>query len=174
MLTRAETKYLAAIPKDRTVRICPFDAVKVERISESIVERVRKRVTEVWEIKFLGASALGIAGQKDIDVFLLCPADSFKLYLPSLTREFGQPKPWKTRQPSIDWEWEEDGYAVELSLTSPHSPATRRQLKVLELLQKDPALLAEYGRLKQGFDGKGYHDYQKAKYGFYNRMLKEG
>ena len=171
MLNDDQRKYLASIPKDQIVHIYSFDKASVEKITDSIIDRVRSSISEVWPIKFIGASALGISGQKDIDAYILCPVGEFKLYLPALTKEFGNPKPWYVGQTSIVWNWEEDGYNIELYLTDPDSPATQEQLKVFELLKDNPKLLTEYEQLKQIFDGKSYHDYQKAKYEFYNRIL---
>ena len=171
MLTDNQKKYLANIPRNRTVRIFPFDATMVKKITDSILDRVRSSISEVWPIQFLGSSALGISGQKDIEVFIVCPSDSFQPYIPMLMKEFGSPNPWIKGTTSIGWEWEEDGYNIELYLTDPKAPETIEQLQVFEILKENPALKAEFENLKLGFDGKSYRDYQKAKYRFFNRIL---
>ena len=171
MLTDEQLRYLNRIPKDRIINIYPFDPVKVEQISDSVLDRIRSSISEIWRVEFYGSSALGISGQKDIEVMILCPADLFPEYLPALIKEFGNSKPWTKGATSIGWEWEEDGYNVELYLADPDSKSTKEQLKVIEILKENRELLDEYENLKSSFDGKSYRDYQKAKYKFYNRIL---
>ena len=171
MLTNDEINYLTRIPKEKMVRIYPFDRFKVETIQNSIIDRVRESISEVWPLQFLGTSALGISGQKDIDAYILCPISEFNVYIPILMKEFGYAESYIAGATSVPWSWEEDGYNIELYLTDPKSPAMKRQLKVFEILKNDRELLNEYEELKQGFDGKSYRDYQKAKYIFYNKIL---
>lgn len=171
MLNDNQRKYLISLPKNTLVKIFPFNKTAVEKISGLILDRLRSSISEVWPIQFLGSSALGISGQKDIEVFILCPSDSFQPYIPMLMKEFGSPNPWIKGTTSIGWEWEEDGYNVELYLTDPEAPETIEQLQVFDLLKENQTLKAEYENLKLSFDGKSYRDYQKAKYLFFNRIL---
>lgn len=173
MLTDSQIRYLNSISKTRTVNVYPFDTEKVKIIFESILDRVRSSISEVWPIQFLGSSALEISGQKDIEVFILCPSNSFQPYIPMLTKEFGSPNPWIKGTTSIGWEWEEDGYNIELYLTDPKAPETIEQLQVFDLLKENQKLRDEYETLKLSFDGKSYQDYQKAKYRFFNRILEK-
>lgn len=165
MITEEERKYLAKIPADKRVSIRPFDP-QVKRTGESIVSRIKKELPNS-KILFMGATALGIAGQNDIDIYVISNLKDFGKYLPTLEKLFGKPK--HIHKTFIEWKFEENNYPVELYLTEP----PERQIRVFKILSSDKKLLKEYENLKLSFNGKSYRNYQRAKYEFYNRILKK-
>lgn len=62
MLTPEEEKYLKTISKTKIVRIFSYDA-KIKEIVKDITNKINQAMPEL-EVKFLGASALEISGQK--------------------------------------------------------------------------------------------------------------
>jgi len=142
----------------------PFDP-KAKEAGDLIVKRIKEKLPDV-EVSFMGATALGIAGQNDIDIYALSESNKFGEYLPALENLFGKPK--HTHKTFVEWKFQKDGYEIEVYLTE--SP--ERQIKVYEILRSNQKLLEEYEDLKLSFDGKSYKDYQKAKYEFYSRILK--
>ncbi len=113
----------------------------------------------------MGATALGIAGQNDIDIYIVSKPSKFGEYLPALKRLFGKPK--STHKTFIEWSFTKEGFKVEVYLTEP----PKRHVKIYKILKSNKKLLKEYEKLKLSFDGKSYRDYQKAKYEFYNHIL---
>jgi len=169
MLTPEEEKYLKTLSKTKIVNIFVYDE-KIKEIVKDIASKIDKFMPEL-EVKFLGASALEISGQKDIDLYILCPKDKFPEYLQKMMRVFDLPE-FMSKE-SIKWSFKKSGYDIELYLTDPDTPQMQRQIKVYEILKNNPELLKEYENLKQSFDGKSYHSYQKAKYEFYDKILVE-
>lgn len=168
MLTTDEKKYLEKISKTKKVRLYPYDP-KVKVIAEKYISQIKKAMPEP-KIYWIGASALGIFGQKDIDINILCSPKEFDKYLPKLKKILSQPK--STSKHFIEWNFKDTEYDVEIYLTNPESQSLQRQIKVFELLKSNKKLLKEYETLKNDFDGQSYHDYQKAKYEFYNKIIK--
>lgn len=167
MLLPDEEKYIQTIPEDKIVRIFPFDP-KVTQAAEEIISQVHAGFPNL-EVLHMGASGLEISGQNDIDLYMLSPWQEFSKYLDDLIKIFGEPK--SKRQDSVAWNFERNGFPVELYLTDPTSEPMKRQIGVYEILKSDPKLLKEYEILKQEMNGKSFREYQKQKYEFYHKVL---
>ena len=137
-------------------------------MGEAIVKKIKSRFPNL-EVLFMGSAALGISGQRDIDIYALADPDDFGKYLPTFEKMFGElDKQGKYIEKTfVEWKFNKDGYEIEVYLTEPPD----RQIKVYEILRSNNKLLKEYEDLKLSFDGKSYKDYQRTKYEFYNRIL---
>lgn len=167
MLTNDEENYLAKINTNKKVSILPFDP-KAKETGESIVSKIKKGLPNL-EVLFMGASALGIAGQNDIDIYALSNPKDFHKYIPTLEKLFS--KPLHIHGNFIEWEFKENNYPVQFYLTDSSSESTQRQIKVFNILKSDTSILKEYENIKLKFNGKSFRNYQKAKYEFYNKIL---
>jgi len=167
MLTKEERDYLSKIDPSKKVSIYPFDP-KGKALGEAIVKQIKNHFPDL-EVLFMGSVALGISGQKDIDIYALADPKDFDKYLPTFEKLFGKiDKQGKyVKKAFVEWKFQKDGYEIEIYLTEP----PERQIKVYEILKSNQILLKEYEDLKLSFNGKSYKDYQKAKYEFYNRIL---
>jgi len=162
VLTQDEENYLAKIDPAKKITVIAFDP-KAKETGDLIVKRIKEKLPGI-KILFMGATALGIAGQNDIDIYVLANSKNFHKYLPTLEKLFSKPK--SAHDTFIEWSFTEKGYQVELYLTEP----PERQIQVFEILKSNKNLLKEYEELKLKFNGKGLRDYQRAKYEFYNRI----
>lgn len=167
MLNEAQEKYLVTIPEEKRVTIHPLNP-KLENTANEIITQAQALVPSL-KVLHMGASGLGISGQGDLDIYLLAPAADFARHLPQIVQAFGLPK--SQGQTSVAWEFERNGFPVELYLTDPDSPAMRDQIRIYEILRDNDGLRKDYEALKQKFDGLPFRDYQRAKYEFYNRLL---
>lgn len=163
MLTKDEINYLSKIDPTQKATVLPFDP-KAKSAGDTLVKKIKNKLPKV-EILFMGATALEIAGQNDIDIYVLSKPSDFDRYLPDLESLFGKPK--NTHKTFIEWSFHQDGYPIELYLTEP----PERQIKVFETLKANPKILKEYEKLKLKYNDKSLQDYQKAKYEFYNKIL---
>lgn len=167
MLTWDEEDFLKKIPKDKKVVVKPFDE-KITQIADDIIKKVQQVLPNL-EIKHMGASALGISGQGDIDIYIFSLPKDFKHYTPLLIKLFGNPK--SSNEDSIAWKFEVGGHEVELYLTNPNSKTMQRQIAVFEALQKNKSLRKRYKELKEKLKGKSFREYQRKKYEFYHKIL---
>ncbi len=166
MITKAESDYLNKIPEAKKAKLAPYDpAVRV--VAEKI--KVKAQRATGLEVLFMGASALGIFGQNDIDLYVLCEPTLFEEMKSKMILAFGQPV--STSPGSIKWAFIQAGFDVELYLTNPHSAPMRRQIKVFSIIKNAPSLQKEYESIKLGSVGVTFREYQRRKYEFYNKIL---
>lgn len=168
MLTLEEKKYLEGLPTQeshRIVHIQPYNSV-IANIANGIVRALEQQLPVGTDIRFMGASALGISGQNDIDIYVLVSDVEQARYLLQLEQVLG-------KQENHKWHWYEQGYEVSIYLADPSSPSQKRQIDMHTALHNSPELLREYEQLKSAMNGKTYVEYQKAKYEFYNKVLAQ-
>ncbi len=137
-------------------------------MGEEIVQQIKQHFLNL-EILFMGSVALGISGQKDIDIYALADPKDFDKYMLTFEKLFGkfEKRGKYVKKTFIEWRFQKNGYEIQVYLNEP----PERHIRVFEMLKSDKKILKEYEDLKISFDGKSYKDYQKAKYKFYNRIL---
>lgn len=167
MLTQDEENYLSKIDPMRIVQVYPFDP-RGKTLGDEIVAQI-KSVLPNANVLFMGSVALEIAGQKDIDIYILSERSSFNNFLPELEKLFGEINKQGdyVKRSFIEWKMQKEGYEIEIYLTEP----PQRQIDVYNTLKSNDKLRQKYEDLKVSFNGKSYKDYQKAKYEFYNEIL---
>jgi GrpB-like predicted nucleotidyltransferase (UPF0157 family) len=165
MLQPDEQKYLDNLPENQSqkiVKIYPYNS-EIATIADSVIKKLHDKLPDT-NIAFIGASALQISGQNDIDIYILEPQFKHENDLVLLNSLLGQ-------RENNHWSWSEHGYEVSVYLADPNTPTLKKQIDVFNKLKTNPELLNEYEKLKLDMDGKTYKEYQTAKYQFYNKIL---
>lgn len=166
-LTKDEENYIAKIPNDKIVNIYPFN----NRITKTVHE-ITSSIIKIYpdlEIKHMGASALEISGQNDIDIYAFSDPKDFSKYLSGLIKIFG--KPLHVHETFIEWGFIKNEFDTEFYLTSKDSETMKKQIEVFETLSNDKNLLKDYQKLKESMNGKSLKEYQRKKYEFYHKIL---
>ena len=166
MLTKDEKDYLEKIPADEKVVVRPYDSLTTEIAGEFIA--MIKSVDPKLEVAHLGASALEISGQGDIDLSVLCPISEFHANKEKLSKVLGHNV---AGVDTIEWQFKRNEHEVSIYLADPTESSTARQLKVHEILKNHPNLLKQYEQLKGKAASLSYREYQRKKYEFYNEIL---
>lgn len=166
MLRENEQKYLANLSEQEANKVVELHDYNPEiaNIAKEVMHQIKQKLPGA-DMRFLGASALGISGQNDIDIYVLASEDKQKEYFTKLESLFG---PHEKRK----WSWQQQGYEVSVYLADPDDPEQKRQIEVFEILHNSPKLLKEYEQLKLAVNGKTYKEYQTTKYEFYNKILE--
>jgi GrpB-like predicted nucleotidyltransferase (UPF0157 family) len=164
MLTTDEKDFLSKIPADKKVNIYPFDP-NVAKIAGEIIKSIHN-IYSGLEVKHMGASALGISGQNDADIYAFADSSEFDKFLPGLIKLFG--KPLHQHETFREWKFKREGIDIEFYLTAKDSETMQKQIKVFEILKNNKDLLKEYENLKSSMNGKSYRQYQEKKYEFYH------
>jgi GrpB-like predicted nucleotidyltransferase (UPF0157 family) len=167
MLTSDEIDYLSKISADKKVYIYPFDP-KVVNIAENLIQSINNIYSNL-EVKHMGASALEISGQNDIDIYAFSDPKDFDKFLPGLIKFLGEPL--HRHETFCEWKFKKDGFDIEFYLTEKDSKTMQRQIRVFETLKNNPELLKEYEELKSSMNRKSFKEYQEKKYEFYHRIL---
>jgi len=168
-LTEGQIKYLATIPDEKKMIVKPFNPRGLD-IANQVIANI-KSVEPNLEVLLLGSLPLKISGQEDIDISAFCIKSEQPKHFDNFKKLFGEP----TRQGknSIGWDFEKDGFSVSVWLTDPTAETTKAQVEVFNLLKNNPELLREYEKIKEEAKDLSYKEYQRRKYEFYNRILKE-
>ena len=169
MLTKDEKDYLSKIPIGRKVSIYPFDP-KIKTIAEEVVTSIKK-IYPSLKVTHMGASALEISGQNDIDIYAFSNPKNFDEYLPGLIKLFREPL--HKHETFCEWKFKKGRFDIEFYLTAKDSETMQKQIKVFETIKNNPDLLKEYENLKSCMNGKSFREYQKKKYEFYHRIIKQ-
>lgn len=167
MLTPDEIDYLKKIPEDKIVKIYPYDP-KTSEIAQEIIKTIKQTYPNLV-VEHMGASALKISGQNDLDIFAFSDPKDFGKYLPGLTKLFREPL--HKHETFCEWKFKKDGFDVEFYLTARDSKTMQRQIETFENLKNNPDLLKEYEQLKLSMNGKSFKEYQEKKYEFYHKIL---
>lgn len=167
MITQTEESYLKTIDPNKTVAISAYNP-KVQEVVNELIQQIRNQNIDL-EVLFMGASAIEIAGQNDIDLYILSSPKNFDMHLPKLSSIFGEPS--NIVNSCIEWNFQRKGFEVELYITDPTTESMQRQIKVFNILKTNLELRKRYENLKLKFNGKSYRGYQRAKYEFYNEIL---
>jgi hypothetical protein len=72
MIKDSQRKYLQSLTPERLnskVHLHLYEP-KIEKIAERIISKIRELIPDA-DVRFLGASALKISGQNDIDIYIL-------------------------------------------------------------------------------------------------------
>ena len=166
MLLPGQKDYLAKLFPERAeakVSIKPWDS-RVITIAEGIIKTIKDKIPEA-DVRFMGASALRISGQNDIDIYVLCFDKDKDTYTEKLKELFGE----KTKEKK--WKFFQDGFEVSVYINNPEDLKQKEQIEIFEIFKSSPQILKEYEELKLSMNGKTYREYQIAKYEFYNRVL---
>lgn len=169
MLTAGQIRYLATIPDNKKMVVKPFNPKGLD-VANQIIADI-KSVEPDLEIILLGSLPLKISGQEDIDISAFCIKSEQPKHFDNFKRLFGEP----TRQGknSTGWDFQKDEFSVSVWLSDPTAETTKAQVEVFNLLKSHPALLREYEKIKEKAKDFPYKEYQRKKYEFYNRILKE-
>ncbi len=165
MLTDGQKNYLDKLSPEqanRTVIIKLYDPKLLVK-ANSIIEKIRRQIPDS-DIRYMGASALGISGQNDVDIYVICSQSQKQEYLEKLAPVFGE-------QIKNKWHWYENDDEISVYLSDPADHKFQEQLDIFALLKNNPEILKEYEQLKTSMNGKIYKEYQIGKYEFYNRVL---
>lgn len=169
MFSKDEKDYLSKIPVNKKVRIFPFDK-NTSKTAKKIILSINEIYPDL-EVKHMGASALKISGQKDIDIYAFSNLKNFYKYTSGLIKLFGEPK--NKHKTFYEWKFKKDGFDIEFYLTAKDSETMKKQIKVFETLNSNKNLLIEYEQLKESMNGKSFKEYQEKKYKFYHRIINK-
>jgi hypothetical protein len=140
----------------------------VAQAAQRIIDAIYARAPEL-EVLFMGAAALGLPGEYDIDLDILCDTEDKDRYVALLEPVLGQPK--ERTKMLASWAFERDGFMVDAILSDPAHSHVPRQRKRFEMLKQDPQLLEKYRQFKIESDGLPYDEYMRRKKDFLNTYL---
>jgi GrpB-like predicted nucleotidyltransferase (UPF0157 family) len=168
MLNENQKKYLSTIPEDKIAHVVDFDPA-TQTTAQEITAEVKAALPSA-QVFYLGSSALGIAGENDIDLTVLAVNDFDRAY--SLFKKlYGDPGKENLNDGYAHWEFVQNGFPVELHLNDRMKHYFQEQLDTQKILEQNEALRFEYELIKRQLNGHPWKEYMRKKYEFWNRVL---
>lgn len=160
--------YILMYSSSERVSIEPYNP-EGRKIADGLLTEIRAMVPDLT-VHLIGSVCMGIAGQRDIDIFIECPRQAFRIYRVLLSNIYG--KPTREKREYLEWQFERDAWEVDVLLIDPTSEKFQDQTSVVWAIQKDPKLLSQYEQLKLSFNGAPFRDYERAKGAFLNHLRR--
>ena len=170
MLTPAQEQWLNHLSDTGAVTIVPYDPECEEKF-KSIKQRIQSVLGNNTEVLHRGASALGISGQAEIDIYIPVSQENFDAAVAEIQKTFGKPY-------SV--------YPLERTKFILFARQTKMEIMVVNqsckswidgelhfnYLKKHPEALEKYRKLKEEGAGLSNRAYYRRKIEFINEILK--
>lgn len=166
MLSKSQEGYIRSLSTTDIVRVHPFDP-RTREVADTLMATIAQKLPTA-RIIHNGSSALGIAGENDIDLGVI--AEPFDTSTQALEEIFGPAQQFREREQIKHWEFVRDGFKVELYLSSSISEEIQEEIDTFEYFQSTPEALAKYEQLKISLDGLPVQEYHRRKKEFFNEL----
>ena len=169
MLTEEQEKWLGHLDNDKKVEILTYNP-KTKEVFEKIKKEIQVLLPNT-EVLHCGSTALEIAGQGEIDLYIPVSENVFDEYLEKLTQHFGKPGsiyPLKR----VRFVQYRENIKIEIFLVNKNTDDWKNLQKFESYLQKNPEALNEYVGLKESSRGLSIQQYYRKKLEFITKILK--
>jgi hypothetical protein len=165
LLWKNPKEYLYSFTYSNTkkVAIYPFD-ISVQQFGEHLVKTIETKYPHM-HVQIFGSTALGIAGQKDIDLMIYCSPKDLPAYTNQLATLFGPPI--KQRNQFSEWSFEKDSYAIQIMIIDPGHPIAKKMHNTYEVLKKNHSYVREYEAIKVSSNGVSEREYTRRRLQFF-------
>jgi GrpB-like predicted nucleotidyltransferase (UPF0157 family) len=171
MLRPKQKKWLAHLSDDNHTTIIPWDP-RSPQIFEAVKNKIRDTLGENVNVKHCGATALGISGQDEIDIYVPVPPARFDQLLVLLTQTFGPPKSCYPQE-RARFDTDHSGKNVDVFLINQECRGWTDGVKFETYLKTHPEALEAYRQLKESGNGLSTRAYYTQKIEFINDILTQ-
>lgn len=171
MLTPVQQKWVDHLSDVDKIQIFPYDPT-VEQKFEQIKSEIQSVIGTEFEILHRGASAMGISGQKEIDVYIPMPAEMIEKLASKIEEVWGKPKSVYPQERTKFYR-HIDGTRIEIMLTNQDHQSWIDGEKHFNYLKQNPEALEQYRKLKEDGDGVSVREYYRRKIEFINDILEK-
>lgn len=161
--------YVFTYSSKHKIKIYEYDQCS-KGIAENIISKIKNKFPFL-KIHFIGSSALGIAGCRDIDIFIESDPADFIKFSGFFEKEFGKPVNFKNY--FIEWNFLDNGWEVDILLIDPSSEKFKYQVGIVSFLAENNNFLSKYERLKWKMNGMSEMRYEYEKNKFFSKVEKE-
>ncbi len=168
MITREQKKWLSQLSNTKIVEIVPYDP-KVKSVFEKVKQEIQSFMNGA-QVIHRGSTALGIAGQGEIDLYIPVLKNNFDKNLKKLIIHFGEPGsiyPFK-RARFVKYI---DNTKIEIFLINKEDENYKNSVKFENYLKENPESLKKYEELKRESNGLTVQEYYRIKIEFINGIL---
>ncbi len=166
-LSAGQERYVQTISDTDLVHIADFDPKSFET-AQALISEIQESLPEAT-IVHIGASALGLPGENDIDLGVVQEDKGHATQV--LSALCGHPVLVDEKNALTRFATMRDGFAVEVFFTQELSGMTAEHVHNQEILKSDDTLRAKYTELKLASSGLTKRAYMKRKLQFFNMVV---
>ena len=170
MLTKKQVEWLNHLSDSNKVKIIPYDP-KVKKVFQKQQKEIQSLLGPKTLVLHKGASAWGISGKGDLDIYIPTTAEQFARYFEQLKEILDEPGSYYPLE-RVRWNKQVDGIETEIFLVNKDVPFWKDSLIFWEYIESHPETLEEYRKLKEAAEGMSTREYYRVKIEFYNKTLE--
>ena len=170
MLRPEQKKWIDHLRGDDQIKIVPWDPTcnqKYKKVKAKIQIKLGKQIKVIHS----GASALGISGQDEIDIYMPVSPDRFNDFIEPLTSQFGAPRSHYILE-RARFVTEIEGKHIDIFLINEKCRGWIDSVKFMKYLENHTETLEQYRILKEEGNGLSTREYYRRKIEFINEVLE--
>lgn len=169
MLTKKQKEWLNHLSNSNKVKIIPYNP-KVKKVFQKQQKEIQSLLGPKTLVLHEGASAWGISGKGDLDIYISVTVEQFNRYFEQLKEILGEPGSYYPLE-RVRWNRLVDDIESEIFLVNQDAPFWKESLIFWEYIEGHPEALEEYRQLKESAEGMSTREYYRVKIEFYNKIL---
>ncbi len=142
-----------------------------EIIFNSIKEKIHAVLGDQFEVLHRGSSALGIAGQKEIDIYIPVAEEDMDKVVKVLEQLYGIPPKSIYIRERIKFLQDVNGTRIEVMVVNKSHTSWVEGETFFERIKDNSSMLKEYEQLKREASRLPYKEYQDRKVAFFNKVI---
>jgi GrpB-like predicted nucleotidyltransferase (UPF0157 family) len=171
MLTDEQEKWINHLSDTDHVSVIPHDPSCEEKFLQ-VKQKIQSILGSEQVVVHRGASALGISGQDEIDVYVPVAADEFDEVMHTLIDVFGKPRSHYHLQ-RARFVTSVESKHVDVFVINKDDGGWKDSEKFYNFLVSHPQELDEYRKLKEESAGQSTREYYRKKIEFFNALLSD-
>lgn len=171
MITPEQQQWLDHLSDTDTVQVVPYDTNAPRKFSQ-IKQRLRESLGDEFEIVHRGASALGISGQGELDVYIPTLPEAFVPTIELVAKKLGRPRSVYPFQ-RARFVTAVERTKVEVFVINVQSQDWIDGLYFETFLKNHPTYLEDYRLLKEEAAGQSTREYYRRKLEFINDIVRQ-
>lgn len=140
-------------------------------IFNSIKEKIHAVLGDKFEVLHRGSSALGIAGQKEIDIYIPVAEEDMDKVAKLLEQLYGIPPKSIYIRERIKFLQDVNGTRIEVMVVNKDHKSWIEGEDAFSRIKENNSLLKEYEQLKREASSLPYKEYQARKVAFFNKVI---
>lgn len=169
MLTEQQKDWLNHLSDSHKVRIIPYDP-RVKEIFKQQREEILTILGTDTVVLHKGASAWGISGKGDVDIYIPVSLQQFSNYFERLKKSLGEPGSFYQNE-RVRWNKKVENIEVEVFLVNQDADFWKESILFWNYMETHPDALEEYGKIKEEAEGTSTREYYTRKLMFINKII---
>jgi GrpB-like predicted nucleotidyltransferase (UPF0157 family) len=170
MLTEPQKAWLSRLSDTTEVRIVPYDP-RVKEVFTRQAAELQSILGADAIVLHKGASAWGISGKGDVDIYVPVAVEQFDEFFERLRPVLGEPGSHYHHE-RIRWNRQVEDIEVEIFIVNRDAEFYKDNLLFWNFVETQPDVLDQYRKIREEADGTSTREYYTRKAIFINRIIQ--